>query len=135
VHPEVVGFEHLFDDVACTPFASVVFGDVFGDGLDFGTCIGGAYGESASLHDFVVGDVVAHIHDFVVAEVVLGAELFVHVDFLCYALMDFGESESLVAVLYGFGGGSGDDGEEELVFHCMLHGIAVFDVDGSHGFA
>ena len=135
MHPEIVGLEHLLYDIARASFASVVFGYVFRYCLDLGACVGGTYGQSAELHDFVVGDIVAHIHHFFVAEMVLGAQLFVLADFLCHSLMYLSESEPLVAELYGLCGGSCDDCEEELLLHCMLHGIAVLDVDRTHGFA
>ena len=133
VHPFALGAEDLLYDVADAALAAGEGADVGADGFDFGGGIGGAAGEAAVLHDFVVGDVVAHVEDFLGTETALLEPLAEGVDFHAGAVVDVGEAEAFVALAHGWALAAGDDGHGIAEAGGVVEGVAVFDVGGAVG--
>ena len=82
VHPFALSFEHLFDDVATTTFATATVGNVVGNGFDFGRSIGRSSSNATTSHHLIVGNIVAHIHHLFGFAVVFCEKLFPLHDFI-----------------------------------------------------
>ena len=75
-------------------------GYIYGNVLDFGGCIRGAYGTADQPHQLVVGDIVAHIQHLIVLEVVFRLELFVSLCLIRAREVNILQTEIFVTAAY-----------------------------------
>ena len=123
-------------DVATTAVATFGVRDVARNGLDFGGCILGAAGQSATTHHLDIGYVIAYVENLFVLQAVAVAEVNVVVYLDGRADVDILrlQSEGEETLAYRFGTCTGDDAQQQPHLGGLVEGIAILDVNSSHGF-
>ena len=64
IHPLPLRTHNLFNDITSAALAAIEGRNLFGELLNLHCCIGRADGETANLHDLIIGDIIAHVEDF-----------------------------------------------------------------------
>ena len=85
------------------------------------------------MHDFQIGNVVAHKDDFIILQPIFSDEIIVNLDFHSSTKIDVLHTQTLVALAYGLNLTTRKDSNAQTHLHSQLNGIAVLDIHCAQG--